>query len=215
MADQLDLFEQVEAVPEYPPGLLYQPDFMDAELEQSLLNNVDGDEAVWLSDLSRRVQHYGFKYDYKARRIVGSMKLGPLPDWLCDMADKVTRFVQSDEGLGTSELVQPFDQAIVNEYEPGEGIAAHIDCEPCFGPVVTTLSLGSDIEMQFEHARTGECTPVYLAQRSLAVLTGEARYEWTHSIVKRQSDPSRSGGGQRVPRRRRVSITFRSVLLEA
>ncbi len=215
MADQLDLFEPVEAGPEYPPGLLYQPDFIDAELEQSLLNNVDGAEAVWLSDLSRRVQHHGFRYDYKARRIVRSMRLGPLPDWLSDMADKITRFVESDEGLGTSELVPLFDQAIVNEYEPGEGIAAHIDCEPCFGPVVVTLSLGSDIEMQFEQARTGERTPVYLAQRSLAVLTGEARYEWTHSIAKRQSDPPRNGKGRRVPRRRRVSITFRSVLLEA
>ena len=37
---------------------------------------------------------------------------------------------------------RPFEQAIVNEYEPGQGIAPHVDRD-CFGPVVATVSLGS------------------------------------------------------------------------
>lgn len=214
MADQLSLLGDEEAAPLAPPGLLYEPEFATTDEARRLLGEIDSNEANWLPDLSRRVQHYGFKYDYKARRIVRSMHLGPLPGWLRDLGDDVTRFVESNDGFEPFEPLRPFDQAIINEYEPGEGIAAHVDCEPCFGPVVATLSLGSDIEMQFEHVRTGERIPVHLAQRSLAVLTGETRYEWNHSIAKRQSDPSPSGGGQRAKRSRRVSITFRTVLLE-
>ena len=39
-------------------------------------------------------------------------------------------------------------------------------------------------------------------------------YEWNHSISNRQSDPPPGGRGQRVQRRRRVSITFRTVILD-
>jgi len=214
MTDQLTLLPEDGSSSDLPPGLLYEPEFVDADEEDGLLHEIDSEDAPWLSDLSRRVQHYGFKYDYRARRIVRSMHLGPLPGWLRDLADKVTGFVESNEGFESVEPLQPFDQAIINEYEPGQGISAHVDCEPCFGPVVATLSLGSAVEMQFEHIRTGVRKPVHLEQRSLAVLTGETRYEWNHSISNRQSDPPPNGRGQRMQRRRRVSITFRSVILD-
>ena len=41
------------------------------------------------------------------------------------------------------------DQLIVNEYQPGQGISAHIDCEPCFKNTIVTVSLGSVYEMDF------------------------------------------------------------------
>ena len=80
--------------------------------------------------------------------------------------------------------------------------------------MVATLSLGSDVEMQFDHVRTGERIPVRLEQRSLAVLKGDTRYEWQHSIANRKSDPPLGGRGKRVKRRRRVSITFRTVIFD-
>ncbi len=212
--DQLSLLGEDGPPPEIPPGLCYKPEFVDVDEAEGLLREIDSEGAPWLSDLSRRVQHYGFKYDYRARRIVRSMHLGPLPGWLRHLADQVTGFVESNEGFESVEPLEPFDQAIINEYEPGQGIAAHVDCEPCFGPVVATLSLGSAIVMQFEHIRTGVRKPVHLEQRSLAVLTGETRYEWNHSISNRQSDPPPGGRGQRVQRRRRVSITFRTVIFD-
>ena len=214
MTDQLSFLEDLDPPPDLPPGLLYEPGFVTVDGAEDLLREIDDEDAPWLSDLSRRVQHYGFKYDYRARRIVRSMHLGPLPGWLRDLADKVTGFVESNEGFESDEPLEPFDQAIINEYEPGQGIAAHVDCEPCFGPVVATLSLGSAIVMQFEHIRTGVRKSVHLEKHSLAVLTGETRYEWNHSISNRQSDPPPGGRGQRVQRRRRVSVTFRTVILD-
>ena len=214
MTDQLSFLEDLDPPPDLPPGLLYEPGFVTVDGAEDLLREIDDEDAPWLSDLSRRVQHYGFKYDYRARRIVRSMHLGPLPGWLRHLADQVTGFVESNEGFESVEPLEPFDQAIINEYEPGQGIAAHVDCEPCFGPVVATLSLGSAIVMQFEHIRTGVRKSVHLEKHSLAVLTGETRYEWNHSISNRQSDPPPGGRGQRVQRRRRVSVTFRTVILD-
>jgi hypothetical protein len=46
-------------------GLQYCPNFITAEEEQALIEIID--QQTWLNDLKRRVQHYGYKYDYKAR----------------------------------------------------------------------------------------------------------------------------------------------------
>lgn len=101
------------------------------------------------------------------------------------------------------------DQAIINEYQPGQGISAHVDCVPCFGPVVAAISLGSGCVMDFTYPEDGRKAEVYLAPGSLCVMTGPARYEWRHGIAARKSDRR---AGTRVLRGRRVSVTFRAVV---
>lgn len=191
------LFKIDEAVVPDISGLNYIPDFITAEEEQSLLENIDSE--CWLTDLKRRVQHYGYKYDYKARTVTGDAYLGPLPAWLKPVAQKLT-----------DDQVFPAlpDQAIVNEYEPGQGISPHIDCVPCFDDVIASLSLGSPCVMQFAHPQSGEKQEILLQERSLIVITGEARYEWTHSIPARKADII---NGFKLNRTRRVSLTFRNV----
>ena len=61
------------------PGLVYKPDFITEEEETKLLACVDG--AEWSTELRRRVQHYGWRYDYRQRQIDESMRLGELPEW--------------------------------------------------------------------------------------------------------------------------------------
>ena len=102
------------------------------------------------------------------------------------------------------------DQVIVNEYLPGQGIAAHIDREHCFGEQIATVSLGSHCVMRFENKRLDQKIDVELQPRSLTMITGDARYKWTHSIPARKSDSLR---GERVLRGRRLSLTFRTVIL--
>jgi alkylated DNA repair dioxygenase AlkB len=65
--------------------------------------------------------------------------------------------------------------------------------------------------MEFTHVKTRQKTPLFLARRSLVVLSGEARYDWRHAIPGRKSDTQE---GRMVPRGRRLSLTFRNVLLE-
>lgn len=64
--------------------------------------------------------------------------------------------------------------------------------------------------MVFRQRRTGERRSLVLAPRSLLILSGEARYDWTHEIPARKSDVIE---GMRQPRARRVSLTFRIVTL--
>lgn len=151
----------------------------------------------WQDDLKRQVQHYGYKYDYKARAIDPSMFVGPLPDFAIEIARK----------LLTKQLIDEMpDQMIVNNYEPGQGIALHVDCEPCFGDTIVTVSLGSEYEMLFKHIHTGEPKRLRLELGSALILRGEARSEWMHGIQPRR----REGWG---PRARRISLTFRNVIL--
>jgi len=181
-----------------PPGATLIDDFASVGREQELLSVIDN--APWLQDLSRRVQHYGWRYDYKARRVTEDAWLGPLPNWL---QQEIGRF--SGSGL----FDETPDQVIVNEYEPGQGIAPHVDCVPCFGPIIASLSLGGRVEMRFENTATGEKRETLLPPRSLLVLTGPARYEWRHTIPARKSDVI---DGRRVGRKRRISLTFRRVI---
>ena len=59
------------------PGLTYCPNLLDAELQETVLKCVD--TYSWMNDLKRRVQHYGYRYDYKNRAVDYSMYLGELP----------------------------------------------------------------------------------------------------------------------------------------
>jgi 2OG-Fe(II) oxygenase superfamily len=134
-------------------------------------------------------------------------------------------------------------QAIINLYRPGEGIAPHVDLLNRFGDGIVGVSLGGGMAMRFERAqerkgdesdgRTGPYE-VWLPPRSVLVLTGEARYEWTHGIAPRSRDrvqvedhPGRPGsasdsdsdsdldsgsGWQWLERGLRVSVTFRWLL---
>lgn len=186
------LFDDLTSI----PGLICVPAFLNES--NSLLDTLD--RMPWLNDLSRRVQHYGWRYDYRSRRIHHDAYLGPLPGFLQDVAGELF-------SAGLMECVP--DQAIVNEYLPGQGIAAHIDCQPCFGPEITTISLGDDYPMRFTNISTEEAIDVWLPVGSACVISGPARYEWRHEIAKRKSDHF---GGTRKRRKRRVSVTFRTVI---
>lgn len=194
----MDLLFEIQK-PEVPKieGLRYVPNFISEEEHDTLLAVIDAQP--WLTDLKRRVQHYGYKYDYKARNILPDSYLGELPQWLGDLQERLFM-----EGI----FKQKPDQAIINEYLPGQGISAHIDCVPCFDDVIASLSLGSNAIMQLSKAEQKH--DVFLEKRSLIVLSGEARYKWQHAIPARKSDIV---NGLRLERQRRVSVTFRKVIL--
>lgn len=113
--DRQSLFDDLPSI----PGLICIPDFVNES--RSLLATVD--RMPWLDDLSRRVQHYGWRYDYKSRTIPCDAYLGPLPGFLQDAAEELF-------SAGLLKCVP--DQAIVNEYLPGLGM-----------PHISTASLAS------------------------------------------------------------------------
>lgn len=180
------------------PGLIYIPQYIEIEEQTKLLNIID--QQVWSIKLQRRIQHYGYQYDYKKGSLTSSRYLGSLPDWAQVLA---SRFLS--ENLTTTIS----DQLIVNEYQPGQGISNHIDCIPCFGNTIAVLSLASVCVMNFTHSQTKEKAALPLLPGSLLVLQGEARYHWQHSIAGCKQD---NYGGRQFVRKRRISLIFREVL---
>ena len=181
------------------PGLMYVRDFISPQEEEEIVAEID--QADWISDLQRRVQHYGWRYDYKARQIDASMRLGSLPEW----AERLARKLESSRLLPDVP-----DQVIVNEYVEKQGIAKHVDSES-FADGIATISLLESWEMVFRkgRGRGGRKVEQRLDRRSVAIMTGDARYRWTHEIPPRKNEPGR------VPRGRRISLTFRKVLAPA
>ena len=63
--------------------------------------------------------------------------------------------------------------------------------------------------MDFTHPSLGQKS-ILIEPRSLIIMQGEARYNWRHGIAKRKSDKFE---GQILKRARRVSLTFRTVII--
>jgi alkylated DNA repair dioxygenase AlkB len=171
------------------PGLIYLPEYVSEPDEQALAAAID--QEAWNTAWERRRQPYGGSYGE------GNDPLRPIPPWGLRLAERMFR-----EGLAQ----RPFDQMLVNEYLPGQGIALHRDYEP-FDRTVVALSLLAPCVMDFRHAQDGRQMPLLLERRSVLILRDEARYDWEHGIARRKSDVWK---GFRIPRARRLSVTFRS-----
>lgn len=175
------------------PGLYYIPNALTVAQEKELIDYLDGPQATWEgvtgSSTARRVQHYGYRYDYKRRTVSGPTH--PIPDqW------------KSVIGLG-----YPWNQVIVNEYDPGQGISAHIDA-PVYGDTIICYTLGSGATMRFTKPETGEVVDLYVAPRSVYIMSDAARYGWKHEMISRKTN---TVDGKTIPRSRRISVTLRWV----
>jgi alkylated DNA repair dioxygenase AlkB len=185
---------------EWPNGLTYLENYTSDAEADSCVQEIDA--APWRTDLRRRVQHYGYRYDYKSRQARREDYLGPLPELFQQLAERLT---------AEDHFQSVPDQVIVNEYQPGQGISPHIDCQPCFGATIASLSLLSACVMRFVSQTHSQQTELHLQPVSLSVLRDDARHLWTHAIPSRKSDVI---VGQKYYRSRRISLTFRTMKLE-
>src|SRR3954449_12142987 len=141
------------------PGLRYLPGYVTPDAERRLAAAID--RRPWDTRWRRRRQPYGAGY--------GPGGDGPpIPGWGQRLADRL---------LADGLTPRPFDELLVNEYLPGQGIAFHRDYLP-FGGTVASLSLLAPCVMDFRQRTTGRRERLLLERRSLLVLSGEARYEW-------------------------------------
>ncbi len=189
------------------PGLTYVPNFLSDTEEAEIVAKIDRHE--WSNKLKRRVQHYGWRYDYVNRQIDPGMRIDKLPDWAVAVAERLVE---------RKIVPQMPDQLIVNEYVRDQGIGRHIDREPDFADDIAMISLLESWEMVFRKKDNNKIKyNVMLDNRSVAVMSGPARYQWTHEIPSRKSEPGPKlpdGKRLRKLRKRRLSLTFRKVLKE-
>ena len=170
-------------------GLTYIKDFITEKEENDLIEFINSME--WNNDLSRKTQHYGYKYNYNLKNSLE--KAQPIPEQFTFILNALNK-----------KFNKMFDQLIVNHYEIGQGISPHIDNIKLFDDTIVSISLGSNCVMKFTKKDTSH--DVFLERCSMVVLQGDARYKWKHSIPSRKSDNN-------IARGTRISLTFRKLTI--
>uniref|UniRef100_A0A8C6CUY3 Fe2OG dioxygenase domain-containing protein n=1 Tax=Moschus moschiferus TaxID=68415 RepID=A0A8C6CUY3_MOSMO len=146
-----------------PPGLKLIEEIISPEDEKMLLESVN-----WTEDTDnqkslkhRGVKHFGYEFHHESNNVDKDKELpGVLPDICESMLEKWLK-----EGF----IKHKPDQLTINQYEPGHGIPAHIDTHSAFEDEIISLSLGSEIVMDFKHP-DGMTVPVMLPHQSLLVM---------------------------------------------
>ncbi|CAH8352465.1 unnamed protein product [Eruca vesicaria subsp. sativa] len=144
-----------------------------------------------------------------------AMRFGDLPSWATELSDLILESLESVElPVLPADLLwrEPlFDQLIVNLYQPGEGICAHVDLLR-FEDGIAIVSLESPCVMRFSPAEKGEgeAVDVLLSPGSLILMSGEARYHWKHEINRKQIG-FQVWEGEEIDQKRRISITLRKL----
>ena len=179
--------------PSVPSGLTILPNWISENDEAIVMSEIDSKE--WDTKIKRRVQHYGFQFQYSQLKVDTD---NPIVDFPPACKALLNRDNLADYG---------FNQLTLNEYVPGIGIASHCDTHSAFTDTIAVVSLCGAITMDF-HDTTNKKVSVIIPARSLLLMAGESRYGWRHSIASRRTD--RGLDGTTHTRDRRVSLTFRN-----
>jgi len=179
-----------------PPGLVYISDWLSADEHDLVVAEIDSN--IFETSLMRRVQHYGARYEYKSAEVAELGSAPQIPPVMTIIGERLVT-----QGL----FDRPPEQVIVNEYLLGQGITSHVD-KSSFGPAVATISLIESWPMTFKNLKSNEEFELLLEVKSLAVMTKQSRFDWSHEIRKRKFD---NLGGLKIRRGRRLSLTYRTI----
>jgi hypothetical protein len=69
------------------PGLYLIHDFVSEQEQQELLVHIDSQP--WQHLAKRRVQHYGFKFEYSQRGVDLNQQVGHMPDWTQEVVQRL------------------------------------------------------------------------------------------------------------------------------
>ena len=135
------------------PGLILIPDFLNEDMENILHATVTGPTATWYrnqerpsgGNLKRRVQHYGYVFDYETSDVIREKAVCPPLPCLPKSHEKDTHgyiksAIETRDGWGLlagiiektrqssfgSLRFPDINQLTVNEYDPAQGIGSHI-----------------------------------------------------------------------------------------
>lgn len=193
-------------------GLYYFQNMIKHDKSKSILANLDSEGWTQIGsnektkeikkNKRRMVQQYGYYYDYTNGNTV--KKAPDFPEFIKELSTILT---QKCKEHGLIEDGYTFNQCIVNNYFQGEGISPHIDSLN-FGKVIGCFTIGSGGTMKFTNNVEKKEYDVYTEDCSLYIMSSDARYKWLHQMEHLGSDIV---NGIKIPRGRRISLTFRYV----
>ena len=176
---QRSLFENAaaKAVSARLVGFRYQADLLAHSDEAALVHHLS---TLSFRDFEfhgytgkRRVVSFGWKYDFSSAKL---RQADDIPDFLLPLRARAASFANLDP--------EAFPHALVTQYGPGAGIGWHRD-KAVFGEVVGISLLASCVlRFRRKEGRKWERVNVVTEPRSAYQLTGAARTEWQHSILR-------------------------------
>ena len=175
----------------FASGYAYEADFLSPAEEATLLTEIQQlplAEAEYKQyRAKRRIVSYGGRYDFNAHELHAGE---PIPPLLHPLRERAAAWAghRADE----------FTHALIAEYSPGTQLGWHRDV-PNF-ELVIGVSLNTAARMRFRRyppKPRERSIAIELAPRSIYRLSGEARWDWQHSV------PPTPG--------LRYSITFRTL----
>ena len=198
---------------DYIPGLIYIPNFITEDEEKQIKQELIDKSALWdlcKIQMKRRSLQFGYHLDYSSMELYKARERGleEIPKEWQWIGQRIKKWMEAKY----NKEYKGFNQLILNEYAPKQGIAHHTDRTHCFGPVVAGLSLFSTCVIEFKDKKSRDknnCKPVLLLPRSVFIMTGASRYEWTHGIIDQKEHKF---CGHRIRRGVRYSMTFRHAI---
>jgi hypothetical protein len=226
-------------------GMIVAREALGADAQAWLLRAIRADDLVdFPDDESNAAEEEAASGGGTQRRRNQAMRFGRkhLPTWARALADAIAHLAArpTDNCDDNTDTIFPlevlargdtkrrvFDQMIVNNYVPGDGLTPHIDLH-AFADGVAVVSLQSAVVMDMyppvvcgggggmEYETS---YPVWLDPGDVLFLSGDARWRWRHGIAKRRHDPPRgwspiansSSGAAWVTRGFRTSVTLRAM----
>ncbi|XP_005734571.1 alpha-ketoglutarate-dependent dioxygenase alkB homolog 7, mitochondrial [Pundamilia nyererei] len=182
------------------------------ELVQKLRSQVEvrtdfiteAEEAAFLRELDPGLKKKRYEFDHWDDAIHGYRETERLR-WGAACEEILNR-VRSTAFPECSQLLGPVH---VIDLDKTGYIKPHIDSVKFCGSTIAGLSLLSDSIMRLVKEDTpSEWLDLLLSRRSLYILRDQARYKFTHEILKNEESVF---NGQRVPRQRRISVICRNL----
>lgn len=156
----------------HPSGLFLIENFITETQEEILIKFVDENISKTDSMKHRRVLHYGYEFRYDINNVD---KNNPSRENIPQECNFIYEKLLKSLPTNCESYIRNFqaDQLTINDYQSGQGIPPHIDTHSAFEDPIISLSLSSDIVMDF---RNGDVhIPLLLPRRSLLIMSGESR----------------------------------------
>ena len=183
------------------PGLFFTPEVLTEAQETALLDNLKHEPGKPVIQIHPACE-FGWPFRPRGPPLTLDDSYGIMPTWLEDAWSACVA-----TGMPPCVPRHLPDHVLANTYPVGDGCGRHIDDQSYWTDFVVGLSLGSGATIEFQRGVSPPLS-VYLPQRSMYVLTGAARWEYTHAVTAAAFDDVE---GVRLPRSERVSFTFRNI----
>tara|TARA_B100000674_G_C37536601_1_gene776383 strand:+ start:18 stop:653 length:636 start_codon:yes stop_codon:yes gene_type:complete len=201
------------------PKILYEPVFLyfDNILDKELFTNLQ----IWLGSLDYKngysiagkqiprqqiwyqennkyfCENWKYRYDrWRSEKYNDFLK-----NIQNKIQEKVCSAIKEYPGIPTPNI----NSCLINKYRTGkDSIPPHRDCLDSFGefPTIANFSIGDEREIMFRNNKTKETTSYLLKENSLFIMAGTSQTDYTHEILKTDSEKVR------------YSMTFREYLMD-